>query len=40
MIKLRLEKDEIVDKLKSEMQQISDDKNELQDGRFALEETI
>lgn len=40
IITIRLEKDEIIDKLRAEIQLISDEKNELKDSRFSLEETI
>lgn len=32
--------DDAIDKLKSEMQQLTDDKNELVDQKYALEEQI
>jgi hypothetical protein len=38
--KMELEKQEAIAKLKQEMQGLQDDKNELQDQKYALEETI
>lgn len=40
LIRVKLDRDEAVDKLKAEMCQIQEDKNELADGRYSLEEKI